>query len=76
MARPSRLRADGELFSEIEGTFGATPDDWGHEYLDMIIAAKTVGSIDGSDHPYPELTGRTNTGLYHHEGRCRRDSNL
>jgi glutamate-5-semialdehyde dehydrogenase len=24
----------------------ATADDWGHEYLDMIIAAKTVGSID------------------------------
>ena len=39
------VRADGEL-TEIEGTVPATADDWGHEYLDMIIAAKTVGSID------------------------------
>jgi len=31
------------------------PDDWGHEYLDMIIAAKTVGSIDEAINPYPDL---------------------
>ena len=39
------VRADGAL-TEIEGTVPATADDWGHEYLDMIIAAKTVDSID------------------------------
>ncbi len=30
----------------IEGTVPATDDDWGHEYLDMIIAAKVVDNID------------------------------
>ena len=41
------VRADQTL-SEIEGTVPATDDDWGHEYLDMIIAAKTVPDIDGA----------------------------
>ncbi len=41
------VRADQTL-SEIEGTVRATDDDWGHEYLDMIIAAKTVPDIDGA----------------------------
>jgi len=30
----------------IEGTSKATQDSWGHEYLDMAIAAKTVSSLD------------------------------
>ncbi len=38
-------RAGGGL-SGSEGTGAAPADDGGHEYLDMIIAAKTVGSID------------------------------
>ncbi len=37
-----------EPLSEIEGTVPASEDDWGHEYLDMIIAAKTVPDIDGA----------------------------
>lgn len=41
------VRADATL-SEIEGTVPATQDDWGREYLDMIIAAKTVPDIDGA----------------------------
>ena len=41
------VRAD-ETLSEIEGTVPATQDDWGHEFLDMIIAAKTVPDIDGA----------------------------
>jgi glutamate-5-semialdehyde dehydrogenase len=39
------VRADAEL-SKIEGTVPATVDDWGHEYLDMKIAAKIVENID------------------------------
>ena len=31
---------------KIEGTDAATDEDWGHEYLDMEIAAKTVASIE------------------------------
>ena len=43
----------------IEGTQAATADHWGHEFLDMEIAAKTVAGLDeamahirqyGSDH--------------------------
>jgi len=30
----------------IEGTSAATENSWGHEYLDMAIAAKTVASLD------------------------------
>jgi len=53
-----RVHADSNLQS-IEGTSAATNEDWGKEYLDMDIAAKTVGSVDeaiahirqfGSDH--------------------------
>ncbi len=36
----------GEVLKAIEGTQEATEDDWGKEYLDMIIAAKVVDDID------------------------------
>ena len=35
------VRAQG-----VKGTASATSDDWGTEYLDMIIAAKTVSGVD------------------------------
>ena len=41
------VRADAAL-SHIEGTVAASDDDWGHEYLDMIIAAKVVDDVDGA----------------------------
>jgi glutamate-5-semialdehyde dehydrogenase len=37
--------ADMEL-QKIDGTVAATDEDWGHEYLDMEIAAKTVASVE------------------------------
>ncbi len=37
--------ADMKL-NAIEGTQAATPESWGHEYLDMSIAAKTVADLD------------------------------
>lgn len=37
--------ADMKL-AKIEGTTPATQDHWGHEFLDMEIAAKTVGSVE------------------------------
>ncbi len=40
-----RVHAD-EVLAQIDGTVAATADDWGREYLDMDIAAKTVGSVD------------------------------
>ena len=41
------VRADGAL-ARIDGTTPATEADWGHEYLDMIIAAKPVADIDAA----------------------------
>ncbi|WP_430448751.1 glutamate-5-semialdehyde dehydrogenase [Rhodophyticola sp.] len=41
------VRAD-EALSGIEGTVLAGPDDWGREFLDMIIAARVVDDIDGA----------------------------
>ena len=41
------VRASGTL-AETAGTVQAKPDDFGHEFLDMIIAAKTVDGINGA----------------------------
>lgn len=35
-----------EAFQSIEGAVAATEEDWGKEYLDMDIAAKSVASVD------------------------------
>ncbi|WP_135505381.1 glutamate-5-semialdehyde dehydrogenase [Roseovarius aestuariivivens] len=39
------VRADARL-QMVPGTIPASEDDWGHEYLDMIVAAKCVASLD------------------------------
>ena len=39
------VRADGDL-AKIDGTTPATPADFGHEFLDMICAAKLVDGVD------------------------------
>ena len=39
------VRTEGELL-KIEGTVRADPDDFGREFLDMIIAAKLVDGVD------------------------------
>jgi glutamate-5-semialdehyde dehydrogenase len=41
------LRVD-ETLGNIAGTVAATPEDWGREYLDMIIAAKVVPDVEGA----------------------------
>ncbi len=41
------VRAEGEL-AQIAGTVQAAPDDFGHEFLDMIIAAKLVDGVEGA----------------------------
>ncbi len=44
------VRAEGEL-AQIPGTVPAQPEDFGREFLDMIIAAKLVDGVDGAiDH--------------------------
>lgn len=41
------VRAEGELLA-VAGTVPAQPDDFGHEFLDMICAAKIVNGVDGA----------------------------
>jgi glutamate-5-semialdehyde dehydrogenase len=41
------VRADASL-QAIPGTVPAAGEDWGREYLDMIIAAKVVDDVDGA----------------------------
>ncbi|WP_295536241.1 glutamate-5-semialdehyde dehydrogenase [uncultured Thioclava sp.] len=41
------VRAEGAL-AEIKGTVAATPDDFGHEFLDMICAVKLVDGVEGA----------------------------
>jgi glutamate-5-semialdehyde dehydrogenase len=58
------VRTEGELL-KIPGTVKAGPDDFGHEFLDMIIAARLVDGVDeaiahirkyGSNHTEAILT--------------------
>jgi glutamate-5-semialdehyde dehydrogenase len=39
------VRTEGELL-KVPGTVRAKPDDFGHEFLDMIIAAKLVDGVE------------------------------
>ena len=45
LAAGVEVRAEGEL-TRIDGTKTAQPDDFGCEFLDMIIAAKLVDGVD------------------------------
>jgi glutamate-5-semialdehyde dehydrogenase len=58
------VRTEGELL-KVPGTVMAKPEDFGHEFLDMIIAAKLVDGVDeaiahirryGSNHTESILT--------------------
>lgn len=43
------VRADG--IAQVPGTIAAKPDDFGHEFLDMIIATRIVDGVNGAiDH--------------------------
>ncbi|TMV13459.1 glutamate-5-semialdehyde dehydrogenase [Arenibacterium halophilum] len=46
LAAGVEVRAEGAL--AIDGTTPATAEDWGREYLDMIIAARPVDSLDAA----------------------------
>jgi glutamate-5-semialdehyde dehydrogenase len=63
------VRTEGELL-KIPGTVRAQPDDFGREFLDMIIAAKLVDGVDaaiahirkyGSNHTESILTENDDT---------------
>jgi glutamate-5-semialdehyde dehydrogenase len=63
------VRTEGELL-KVPGTVKAAPDDFGREFLDMIIAAKLVDGVDeaiahikryGSQHTEAILTGNDAT---------------
>ncbi|ARO14900.1 glutamate-5-semialdehyde dehydrogenase [Ketogulonicigenium robustum] len=49
LAAGVQVRADETL--AVDGTIAATADDFGHEFLDMIIAARAVDGVQGAiDH--------------------------
>lgn len=63
------VRTEGELL-KTPGTVAAAPDDFGREFLDMIIAARLVDGVDeaiahirryGSNHTESILTGNDAT---------------
>ena len=41
------VRAEGDILA-VPGTIAAQPDDFGREFLDMIIAARIVDGVDGA----------------------------
>jgi glutamate-5-semialdehyde dehydrogenase len=47
LERGVEVRAEGDLLT-VPGTVAAQADDFGHEFLDMIIAAKIVDGVDGA----------------------------
>ena len=47
LAAGVEVRTDGDLLG-ISGTLQAKPDDYGREFLDMVIAAKLVDGVDGA----------------------------
>lgn len=47
LAAGVEVRAEGALL-DLPGTVPAAPDDFGREFLDMIIAAKLVDGVDGA----------------------------
>ncbi len=50
LARGVEVRAEGDLLT-VPGTVAAGAEDFGREFLDMIIAAKIVEGVDGAiDH--------------------------
>jgi glutamate-5-semialdehyde dehydrogenase len=65
------VRTEGELL-KVPGTVRATPEDFGHEFLDMIIAVKLVDGVEaaiahieryGSNHTESILTENDATAL-------------
>ncbi|THD82383.1 glutamate-5-semialdehyde dehydrogenase [Aliigemmobacter aestuarii] len=47
LAAGVEVRAEGDL-ARVPGTVPATPEDFGREFLDMIIAARLVEGVDGA----------------------------
>lgn len=48
LAAGVEVRGDDEIAAAVPGVVAATPDDFGHEFLDMIIAARLVDGVDGA----------------------------
>lgn len=46
LAKKVEIRGDETVVDKIPGAVPATEEDYGREYLDLIVSAKTVGSLD------------------------------
>lgn len=66
------VRAEGEL-AAVPGTIPAVPGDFGHEFLDSIIAARLVDGVDGAiDHIRSNGSGHTEAILTENADTARR----
>jgi glutamate-5-semialdehyde dehydrogenase len=68
LAGGCELRGDDEARALVPEAKVATDDDWGHEYLDRILAVRVVGGIDGA------LNHVAQYGSGHTEAICTRDA--
>jgi len=48
LAARCELRADDRARALVPGVKAAAPDDWGREFLDTILAVRTVDGLDGA----------------------------
>ncbi|MFV0490349.1 MAG: glutamate-5-semialdehyde dehydrogenase [Pseudorhodobacter sp.] len=66
------VRAEGEL-AQIAGTIPARPEDFGHEFLDRIIAVRLVDGVDGAiDHIHRFSSSHTETILTENDATAER----
>ena len=74
LGKDVEVRGDERVLEIIgDGVKAATDDDWGHEYLDYIVALKIVSDVDeaithinryGSHHTDAVITGNAETAIY------------
>jgi glutamate-5-semialdehyde dehydrogenase len=66
------VRTEGELL-KVPGTRRAAPDDWGREFLDMVIAARLVDGVDEAiDHIRRYGSGHTESILTENDATAER----
>lgn len=67
------LRADGQALPFIRGGVPASEEDWGTEYLDLILSVKTVKDLDEAiRHINRYNTGHSEAILTEHYGHAQR----
>ncbi|UXU74906.1 MULTISPECIES: glutamate-5-semialdehyde dehydrogenase [unclassified Paracoccus (in: a-proteobacteria)] len=72
LAAGVEVRAEGEL-AQVPGTVAATPSDFGHEFLDSIIAVRLVDGVAGAiEHIRRHGSGHTESILTENDATAER----